>query len=54
MLGSLADQAPGRPETKVPPGQTKFEKQMAKLKREKERLEQELVLKDIVFDLHIR
>ena len=54
LLDGLSDQVPGRPEKEEPPGQAMFEKQMASLRREKELLEQKLVLKDIAFDLRIR
>jgi transposase len=54
LLNGLSDQPPGRPEKEDTPAQAMFEKQMADLKREKELLEQKLVLKDLAFDLRIR
>ena len=54
LLDGLSDQPPGRPEKEDTPAQAMFEKQMADLKREKELLEQKLVLKDLAFDLRIR
>ena len=54
LLDGLSDQVPGRPEKEEFPARAMFEKQMASLRREKELLEQKLVLKDIAFDLRIR
>ena len=54
LLDGLSDQPPGRPEKEEPPAQAMFEKQMANLRREKELLEQKLILKDLAFDLRIR
>jgi len=54
LLDGLSDQPPGRPEKEEPPAQAMFEKQMTDLRREKELLEQKLILKDIAFDLRIR
>ena len=53
LLDGLADQEPGRPEMEKPP-ESALEKQLARLKRENELLEQKLELKDLVADLHIR
>jgi transposase len=54
LLDGLSDQPPGRPEKEDAPAQAMFEKQMANLRREKELLEQKLILKDLAFDLRIR
>jgi transposase len=54
LLDGLSDQPPGRPEKADAPAQARFEKQMADLRREKELLEQKLILKDLAFDLRIR
>ena len=54
LLDGLSDQPPGRPEKEEGPAQAIFEKQMADLRREKELLEQKLVLKDLALDLRIR
>jgi len=52
LLDGLADQEPGRPEKENQP--TEMERQLARLKRENELLEQKLELKDLVADFHIR
>ncbi len=54
LLDGLSDQPPGRPEKADTPAKAMFDKQMADLRREKELLEQKLVLKDLAFDLRIR
>ena len=54
LLDGLSDQTPGRPENEGNPEATILEKQMSHLKRQNQRLEQEMALKDLVAEFNVR
>jgi len=54
LLDGLSDQAPGRPESEGNPEATALEKQMAELKRQNKRLEQQMALKDLAAQFNVR
>ena len=54
LLYGLSDQTPGRPENEGNPEATILEKQMSHLKRQNQRLEQEMALKDLVAEFNVR
>jgi len=54
LLAGLSDQAPGRPENDTNPAAAALEKQMAELKRQNQRLEQQMMLKDLAAEFNVR
>lgn len=54
LLDGLSDQTPGRPENEDNPVVVALEKQMSELKRQNQRLEQEMALKDLVAEFNVR
>lgn len=54
LLDGLSDQTPGRPENEDNPVAAALEKQMSELKRQNQRLEQQMALKDLVAEFNVR